>query len=266
MPDETHVNSRHPRAESIRTREKMTKGVEEKVVALAGLIAHGRGEAFDYLIGEKTIHPASRAIEAAAATLLLSKYPVLSVNGNVAALCAREIVELAKTSGAKLEVNLFHRTLEREKAIEKVLKEAGAKEVLGVGKTDLAHIDEVYSERRIVDPNGILVADVVFVPLEDGDRTEGLVRIGKTVIAVDLNPISRTAQRANITIVDNIVRAVPLLTEKVRNLKKLQPSELKNIVENYDNDEALSEAIQFIENRLHELAKKGIYIDIKNKT
>jgi len=188
------------------------------------------------------------------------------VNGNVAALCAREIVELAKTSGAKLEVNLFHKTLEREKAIEKVLKEAGAKEVLGVGKTDLAHIDEVYSERRIVDPNGILVADVVFVPLEDGDRTEGLVRIGKTVIAVDLNPISRTAQRANITIVDNIVRAVPLLTEKVRNLKKLQPSELKNIVENYDNDEALSEAIQFIENRLHELAKKGIYIDIKNKT
>ena len=31
-------------------------------------------------------------------------------------------------------------------------------------------------------------ADTVLVPLEDGDRTEALVKMGKTVVAIDLNP------------------------------------------------------------------------------
>ncbi|MHA1248829.1 MAG: hypothetical protein ACTSRP_02440 [Candidatus Helarchaeota archaeon] len=44
----------HPRAESLRIRHKVQKGFEDKVVATAGLFAHGRGEAFDYIIGEKT--------------------------------------------------------------------------------------------------------------------------------------------------------------------------------------------------------------------
>lgn len=50
---------------------------------------------------------------------------------------------------------------------------------------------------------------MVLVPLEDGDRTEALRRMGKTVIAIDLNPLSRTSRAANITIVDNVIRAVP---------------------------------------------------------
>ena len=36
------------------TRERIEEGVREGVTSLAGLIAHGRGEAFDYLLGEKT--------------------------------------------------------------------------------------------------------------------------------------------------------------------------------------------------------------------
>jgi 4-phosphopantoate--beta-alanine ligase len=253
----THVLDGHPRAESIRIRERLTRHVETKVLALAGLIAHGRGEAFDYILGEETTPSAMRAITVAAATLLLADHPVLSVNGNVAALCAEDLVELARATGAKLEVNLFHRLPGREEAIERVLRDAGAEEVLGVGGAASTRIDEVYSDRRRVDPRGILAADVVFVPLEDGDRTQGLVRIGKRVITVDLNPLSRTAQAATITIVDNVVRAMPLLVSEARGLKGLERDEFKHILSGYENGEALSAAIRTMEARLHELAEKG---------
>ena len=258
----SHVEEGHPRAESIRLRERMTRGVEMNVTALAGLLAHGRGEAFDYILGEKTTAPGMRAITAAAATLLLAERPVLSVNGNVAALCPEEFVELSKASGAKLEVNIFHRLPGREEAIEGVLREAGAEEVLGVGEAASARIDEIYSDRRRVDPEGIFKADVVFVPLEDGDRTEGLVRMGKKVITVDLNPMSRTAQYATVTIVDNVVRAMPLLVSEVERLKGAAEEELKGIVDSYSNGEALSESMRIMLERLRGLSEKGVYLEL----
>ena len=60
---------------------------------------------------------------------------------------------------------------------------------------------------------GIFSADVVLVPLEDGDRCQALVNMGKTVIAIDLNPLSRTARSATITIVDELTRALPHITQ-----------------------------------------------------
>ena len=255
-----HVEDKHPRAKSIRTREIMTHGVESNVVAMAGLIAHGRGEAFDYIIGEKTTPPAMKATTAAAAMLLLAEHPVLSVNGNVAALCPEGFVELSDVSGAKLEVNLFHRLPGREEAIEKVLRDAGATEVLGIGEAASARIDEIFSDRRVVDPDGIFKADVVFVPLEDGDRTEGLVKMGKKVITVDLNPMSRTAQYADVTIVDNVIRTMPLLVSEVTRLKDKGKEELREIVASYDNSEVLSEIMTIMKNRLGELAEKGVFL------
>jgi 4-phosphopantoate--beta-alanine ligase len=262
LTGESHVEEKHPRAESIRLRERMTRGVEENVTALAGLLAHGRGEAFDYILGEETTTPGMKAITAAAATLLLAEYAVLSVNGNVAALCPEKFVELSNVSGAKLEVNIFHRLPGREEAIEKVLREAGADEVLGVGENASARIDEIYSDRRRVDPEGIFKADVVFVPLEDGDRTEGLVRMGKKVITVDLNPMSRTAQYATITIVDNIVRAMPLLISEVERLKGEDVEELKGIVDSYSNREILSNSMRIMMERLRGLSEKGVYLEL----
>jgi 4-phosphopantoate--beta-alanine ligase len=265
LKEDTHVEEGHPRAESIRIREKLTGNVETKVLALAGLIAHGRGEAFDYILGEKTTTAGMKSITAAAAALLQAEHPVISVNGNAAALCAEDLVMLSTASGAKLEVNLFHRLPGREEAIERVLRKAGAQEILGVGEAASTRIKEVFSERRRVDPKGTYAADVVLVPLEDGDRTEGLVRMGKTVITVDLNPLSRTAQFADITIVDNLVRAIPLLVSEVERLKPLDKEELKKILSAYSNKEVLSESIKIMEERLHALAEKGIYIkpDVK---
>ena len=40
-----------------------------------------------------------------------------------------------------------------------------------------------------------------------------LRKAGKTVITFDLNPLSRTAHTANITIVDNVIRAIDLLID-----------------------------------------------------
>lgn len=234
----------------------MVKAVEENVVTPAGLIAHGRGEAFDYLLGEKTTPPGMKAITAASAALLQARHSVLSVNGNAAAICATDIVKLSKITGAKIEVNLFYRTPERELAVEKVLKNAGAEEVLGVGDAASTRIDEVFSDRRRVDPQGIYIADWVFVPLEDGDRTEGLVKMGKKAIAVDLNPLSRTAQAATITIVDNLARAVPLMVSEAGRLKKEPRSMLNEVIATYDNRRVISEAMLIMEQTLHCLSKK----------
>ena len=76
----------HPRYNSLKTRDLIANGVRKGVTSIHGLIAHGRGETFDYLIGEKTNKFAIKSVEAAASQLLLSKHPVISVNGNTAAL------------------------------------------------------------------------------------------------------------------------------------------------------------------------------------
>ena len=250
------IPKNHPRYHSLVTREELIKHFEAGVVARAGLIAHGRGEAFDYLIGEETIEPALRAIRAAACALLLADRPVISVNGNAAALAGEWIVKLAAVVNAKIEVNLFYRTKEREKTIESLLKSLGAREVLGVDERFQVTIPELMSERRRVDSRGILIADVVLVPLEDGDRTEALRRMGKTVIAIDLNPLSRTARAASITIVDNVVRAMPKLVEEASRLKQMPRDELRSILSSYDNNVVLSEVLEYMANRLRKLVEE----------
>lgn len=257
----TRIPNTHPRYYSLMLREKIVQGVREGIVVLEGLIAHGRGECFDYILGERTWPPAREAIRASAAALLLAKHPVISVNGNTAVLVPEHIVELSRVTGAKIEVNLFYRTREREEKIAELLRKHGAEEILGVGEDASATIPELHSERRRVSPRGILVADVVLVPLEDGDRTEALRRMGKTVIAIDINPFSRTAQMANITIVDNIVRAMPILVKEARNLKQKSREELKEILEKYNNRKVLGEMINIIMNRLRELSEKGVFIE-----
>ena len=92
-------------------------------------------------------------------------------------------------------------------------------------------------------PEGIFKADVVFVPLEDGDRCEALRKMGKEVVTVDLNPMSRTAKQASITIVDNVVRALPLLCEEIRNFST---PKAQDILKKYNNEAVLQEALRHI--------------------
>lgn len=249
----------HPRAKSLKTRHLLVDGMIENVVTPSGLIAHGRGEAFDYLIGEITTEFAKKAIEAAVAKILVSKHPVLSVNGNVAALVAKDIVKFSKITGALIEINIFYRTEGRIEAIERALRNAGAEEIYGTNKEFWTEIPELKSFRRIVDKRGIYIADTVFVPLEDGDRTEALRKLGKTVIAVDLNPLSRTAKAANITIVDNITRCMPLMVEYALKLKHTKNKRsLINILNSYNNEMNLRNILLYIRNRLEDLSKEPL--------
>ncbi len=224
----------HPRARSLYIREKLVHAFDSGLVAKEGLMAHGRGEAFDYLIGERTSKAAKKAIKAAAIMLLLAKNPVISVNGNVAGLCPKEIVELAKVTGAKIEINLFYASKKRKQNIFRVLKRNGADHVFGVDEKNSTRLSGLDSARRIVDKDGIYIADVVVVPLEDGDRTLALKKAGKKVITFDLNPLSRTAQTADISIVDNVVRGIKeliFMCKKTKNPKKLPFNNKKNLSE-----------------------------------
>src|SRR5208337_3459235 len=233
----------HPRYRSLVTREHLADCARRGIVSWEGLISHGRGEAFDYLLGEKTSQSALRAGRTAAALLRTANRPVISVNGNTAALAAREIALLQKASGAIVEVNLFHRTPERVQQIEALLRDAGADVFSGEAERllPLSH-DRAWCRRE-----GMYTADVVLVPLEDGDRCEALVGMGKTVIAIDLNPLSRTAQHATLTIVDEVTRALPEIT---RACAELSAEDRTRLLATSDNHYLLSEAIREITMRL----------------
>ncbi len=237
---QSEISLNHPRRASLLTRARLTEGTRQEITSLDGLIAHGRGEAFDYLLGEKTHDFAARAIEAAAALFLVARHPVISVNGNAAALVPRELAALSKVLGSPLEVNLFHADREREDRIRNHLLSHSAGQVL-LPQQEFV-LPYLESNRRFVNGQGIYRADVIFVPLEDGDRCEALIRSGRKVVTIDLNPLSRTARKASITIVDNIIRAAPLLVDRVTALAPEPRSILDNLLENYDNGLALREA------------------------
>ena len=98
------------------------------------------------------------------------------------------------------------------------------------------------SLRGKVSREGIFSSDVVIVPLEDGDRALALKKMEKRIIAIDLNPLSRTSLCADITIVDNVVRVMPKLIEEIKKFKE------KKIEENleFDNRKNLKESIKIM--------------------
>lgn len=247
----------HPRYESLITREKIISGLHQNIVAEAGLIAHGRGEAFDYLLGEKTPEFALHQEKLAVLTLLLAKNPIISVNGNVASLCADEIVELSNVLEAPLEINLFYRTREREKAINDVLMKAGGKNIFGIEPEYQTTIPEITHQRRIVDSRGIARSDCVFVPLEDGDRTMALKKLGKDVITVDLNPLSRTSLTASVSITNNVARAIPEMIKIIKEFKHKTNLELGNEKKQLNNESLLQQALLFMSSRLSELGNNN---------
>ncbi len=250
------ISPAHPRAESLRARAKLAQGFKAGLVAPEGLAAHGRGEAFDYFLGERTTLQAKKAIEAAAAALVTAENPAISVNGNAAALVPEELVQLSRAARGKLEVNLFHGSQRREAAIAARLRKCGAEAVYGVDPKFSTKIREIQSNRRKVDKRGIAAADVVLIPLEDGDRAEALRNLGKVVIAIDLNPMSRTARVASITIVDNIVRAAPLLVNEARRLSKTVSGRAKKIARSFDNGANLAASLDAMSKRLESLSDR----------
>ncbi len=233
----------HPRYTSLVTREHLAECTRKGIVSLEGLTAHGRGEAFDYLLGERSTDSALKAAKTAAAFLITAKKPVFSVNGNTAALAASLIADLQCVSGIDVEVNLFHRTEERIAKITRLLESAGVRVMKGTAErlVPLSH------DRALCMRDGIFAADVVIVPLEDGDRCEALKKMGKIVITVDLNPLSRTSRTADLTIVDEVTRAIPHISQFY---KQLTLKEAEDLISCHENRKYLKAALDEIAGRL----------------
>ncbi len=236
----------HPRYESLLLRDKIVKASEKGYLADSAMIAHGRGEAFDYLIGEKTTYPAKRAMYVAVAALLLSENPVISVNGNATALAIDEIIDFARTIDAKIEINLFYRTDERVKLLTTLYRDHGYKEILGSLDDDIEYLNDIKNNRASASKTGIYAADTILIPLEDGDRAEILKKSGKNIITIDLNPLSRTSKMSDVSIMDNIVRAIPFMTKIAEDLKTQDKKVLIEMINDFDNEENLKESIEQI--------------------
>ncbi|MDR2831190.1 MAG: phosphopantothenate/pantothenate synthetase [Methanobrevibacter sp.] len=237
----------HPRYESLLLREKIKDAYKEGYLSDSGMIAHGRGETFDYLLGEKTTESSRIAIDVSVAKLLLAENPVISINGNTTALVIDEIIQLAKLIPAKIEINLFYRNEKRIDTIENILNKKGYDNVLGTNKDELLYIKDIKNPRATASKNGIYSSDLILIPLEDGDRTEILVDSGKEVIAIDLNPLSRTSKKANITIVDNIIRVIPLMIEITKKFRSYNKEKLKDIIKDFSNKDNLKESLKCID-------------------
>ena len=220
------VPESHPRYASLMARKKITAAAAAGWLADSALIAHGRGEAFDYLLGEETCEPARDAIVETASKLYNSEKCIISVNGNTVALAGPQLIALAGLLKCPIEVNIYYRTPERMDALLSALKiqrqesaklypelvnEISNVEILGDNPD--GRIPNLDGPRANCHSDGILSADTILVPLEDGDRCGALVAMGKAVCVIDLNPLSRTARTASVTIVDELTRCVPLLIE-----------------------------------------------------
>ena len=82
-----------------------------------------------------------------------------------------------------------------------------------------------------------------------------LRKAGKKVITFDLNPLSRTSQTANITIVDNVTRAIDLLIDETKKLSKKNIKFLQKIIDEFDNKKNLTENVIQIKNNLSRRAR-----------
>jgi 4-phosphopantoate--beta-alanine ligase len=81
--------------------------------------------------------------------------------------------------------------------------------------------------------------------------------MGKTVVTVDLNPLSRTARKATITIVDNIIRVIPLLISEIESLRGSGSDDLEGILSAFDNQDNLKSVLEFISRRLNAFSFEG---------
>jgi len=180
---------------------------------------------------------------------------VISVNGNAVALAGADLIRCAAVLQCPIEINIYYRTPERITALNSRLEkmrnevsEGGAPTgwngdwqtavanvtILGIHPD--SKIPNLEGPRANCCSDGIFNADVIFVPLEDGDRCEALMGMGKKMIVVDLNPLSRTAKKATVTIVDELMRMAPILLSDLIN-------EISNAPPEWDNKANLDDSL-----------------------
>ena len=233
----------HPRYQSLLLRHRLEEAEKQGMLAGSAMIAHGRGEAYDYLLGEQTIPSAHEATLHALRALKNAEHPIISLNGNAVALAGEQLLALAQQLKCPVEINIFYRTPERMSALLErleTIKKERSLDVEILGASPNARIPGLEGPRAKCTKEGIIDSDVILVPLEDGDRCEALVAMGKTVIVIDLNPLSRSAKMGTITIVDELTRVAENMLLQFDSIK------MSEVSRTYDNEEALRDALRHI--------------------
>tara|TARA_B100002052_G_scaffold215009_1_gene196931 strand:- start:79 stop:864 length:786 start_codon:yes stop_codon:yes gene_type:complete len=254
----TRIPDSHPRKKSLESRQKIVDGNSMGLLADSAMIAHGRGEAFDYLLGERTTESAREAIRESATRLRNARSPVISVNGNTVVLAGDGAIRLAAVLDCPIEVNLYYRTPRRVEGLISLLEEwrsnvskedapdgfdgdwkDSVEGVTLLGDSPNFKIEGLEGPRSNCTVEGIGGADTILVPLEDGDRCEALISLGKEVIVVDLNPLSRSSRMATVTIVDEVSRAFEVILSYLLNDSNYRQKE-------WDNRKSLKESLKEI--------------------
>lgn len=233
----------HPRYQSLLLRHRLEEAEKQGMLAGSAMIAHGRGEAYDYLLGEQTIPSAHEATLHALRALKNAERPIISLNGNAVALAGEQLLALAQQLKCPVEINIFYRTPERMSALLErleTIKKERSLDVEILGASPNARIPGLKGPRAKCTKEGIIDSDVILVPLEDGDRCEALVAMGKTVIVIDLNPLSRSAKMGTITIVDELTRVAENMLFQFDSIK------MSEVSKTYDNEETLRDALRHI--------------------
>ena len=243
LPGSVSTPKDHPRYKSLIVRERLAEMVEKGLVNPTGLISQGRGEAYDYLMGEKSLDSSLNAEKAAAAYLLRAQKPVVCVNGNAAVLDPINLIKLAECIPAKMEINIFHRSEVRMELLISYMEAAGACGVLG--RNPDSRIPGLTSDRALCTKEGIFDSDVILVPIEDGDRAEALVAMGKIVISIDLNPLSRTSKTASVSVSDEMTRALENIIRFISELKG-DEEEISRIISDFSNMSCRKETVKSI--------------------
>jgi len=244
----------HPRYHSLMLRERLAFGLDNGLTSKKGLIAHGRGEAFYYMLGEKTHDFARESIDVSLAMLVEAERPIISVNGNTTALASDEIIDFAYAlikagKDCAIEVNIFTFTKERADKICKFftdkISEKGYKIDVLISRTEGAlELPDIEHNRRFMHPDGLGRADVALVMLEDGDRCEALANSGRKVISVDLNPMSRSATKAHVNICDELTRCLVVMTNRLAEVSSLTSAERQKLISDFDSEKAIKRSLK----------------------
>ena len=158
----------HPRYQSLLLRHRLEQAEKDGLLAGSAMIAHGRGEAYDYLLGERTIPSAHMATVQAFAALRMAQRPIISLNGNAVALAGESLLMLAERLSCPVEINIFYRTPERMAALIgrlEAIKKEHKLDVQILGAEPNARIPGLEGPRANCTKEGIIDSDVIMVPL-----------------------------------------------------------------------------------------------------
>jgi len=235
----------HPRYKSLVTREHLAECARTGIVSLEGLTSHGRGEAFDYLLGEKTSESALLAGKDCGGPAPHRKTPgALRERQHRGACGTRNRASPEGKRGARRGQPLPPDT--RTGTADRDGSSAMPVRTVFSGRSRSAS-----SRSPTTGPfcrrEGCLLPMSCLSRSKTATAARCSVGMGKKVIAIDLNPLSRTAKTATLTVVDEVTRALPEIAQACT---ALSDGKCRSLVAVMDNRVFLQEAKEEMARRL----------------